>query len=112
VGIHPGKDSALAITIRKKGNTGKRYSEIQKRKILDFVKREGRGGITAAGKKFGVSYIALRRWMNSEAGSMAGAASQGLDGRRLKTVNAAMAALKTFKKQITVLQRSLQQLER
>lgn len=99
---------------RKKGNTGKRYTEEQKRQILEFVNSQGRGGISAAGKKFGVSYIALRRWMNGETGGRkAGrAASKGMDGRKRKTVHAAVAALKSFKKQITALQKVLKQLGR
>jgi transposase-like protein len=100
---------------RKKGNTGKRYSEEQKREILDFVASQGRGGITAAGKKYGVSYIALRRWMNGAGGgarkSVRGS-SKALDGRKLKSVAAALTALKSFKKQVTVLQRALKQLAR
>lgn len=101
---------------RKKGNTGKRYTDEQKREILDFVASQGRGGITAAGQKYGVSYIALRRWMNNEGGAGAGrknargGASKGLDGRRIKSVTTALATLKSFKKQITVLQRALKQL--
>lgn len=99
---------------RKKGNTGKRYSEDQKREILEFVASQGRGGITAAGRKYGVSYIALRRWMNGAGGGRTGkrGASKGLDGRKLKTVNAALSALKSFKKQVTLLQRALKQLAR
>ena len=101
---------------RKKGNTGKRYTDEQKRDILAFVNAQGRGGISAAGKKFGVSYIALRRWMNGETGGRKAAgrvaAAKGLDGRKLKSVKAAMAALKSFKKQITVLQKTLKQLAR
>ncbi|MDB5102771.1 MAG: hypothetical protein JWP91_460 [Fibrobacteres bacterium] len=102
------------VKTRKKGNTGKRYTDEQKAKILEFVNGQGRGGISAAGKKFGVSYIALRRWMNGETGGRkAGRASvKGLDGRKLKSVHAAMAALKSFKKQITVLQKTLKQLSR
>ena len=97
---------------RKKGNTGKRYTDEQKRDILAFVNAQGRGGISAAGKKFGVSYIALRRWMNGETGGRTAGrtAAKGLDGRKLKSVKAAMAALKSFKKQITVLQKTLKQL--
>lgn len=104
---------ALAKT-RKKGNTGKRYTDDQKKKILEFVNSQGRGGISAAGKKFGVSYIALRRWMNGETGGRkpGRAAAKGLDGRKLKSVHAAMAALKSFKKQITALQKTLKQLSR
>jgi transposase-like protein len=100
---------------RKKGNTGKRYSDAQKREILDFVAGQGRGGITAAGKKYGVSYIALRRWMNGAGGGGRKGgrpASKSLDGRKLKSVKAALADLKAFKKQITVLQRALKQLAR
>ncbi len=100
---------------RKKGNTGKRYTDAQKREILDFVAGQGRGGITAAGKKYGVSYIALRRWMNGAGGTRkAGraAAAKGLDGRKLKSVTAALATLKSLKKQITVAQRALKLLAR
>lgn len=101
---------------RKKGNTGKRYTDAQKREILEFVNSQGRGGITAAGKKYGVSYIALRRWMNGAGvgrGRKAGrVAAKALDGRKLKSVRAAVKALKSFKKEITVLQRTLKQLAR
>ena len=102
------------VKTRKKGNTGKRYTDEQKAKILEFVNSQGRGGISAAGKKFGVSYIALRRWLNGETGGRKAGRSpaKGLDGRKLKSVHAAMAALKSFKKQITVLQKTLKQLSR
>lgn len=102
------------VKTRKKGNTGKRYTDDQKQKILEFVNSQGRGGISAAGKKFGVSYIALRRWMNGETGGRKAGrtASKGLDGRKLKSVQSAMVALKGLKKQITVLQRTLKQLSR
>jgi transposase-like protein len=108
-----GKESVLARG-RKKGNTGKRYSEEQKREILAFVASQGRGGITAAGKKYGVSYIALRRWMNGAGGNRktARGSSKALDGRKLKSVAAALTALKSFKKQVTILQRALKQLAR
>jgi transposase-like protein len=100
---------------RKKGNTGKRYTEDQKRRILEFVKSRGRGGITEAGKKFGVSYIALRRWMNGAGTSRkAGrpAKNKGMDGRRLKSVRSAMLAVKELKKQLTSVQKTLKQLAR
>lgn len=102
------------VKSRKKGNTGKRYTDEQKREILGFVNSRGRGGISAAGKKFGVSYIALRRWMNG-AGVRKSVRSEkvkGLDGRKLKSVRAAMIALKAMKKQITALQKTLKQLGR
>jgi transposase-like protein len=47
---------------KTKGSTGRRYSEAERAKILAFVQKQGRGGIAAAQKKFGVSYVALKRW--------------------------------------------------
>ncbi|MDB5049246.1 MAG: hypothetical protein JWO30_2317 [Fibrobacteres bacterium] len=45
----------------KKGSTARRYTEAQRAKILAFVKSQGRGGMSRAKEKFGVSYIALKR---------------------------------------------------
>ena len=36
--------------------------EQQKREILAFIQKSGRGGISAAQQKYGVSYIAIRSW--------------------------------------------------
>ncbi len=101
----------MASKKKAKGNTGKRYTDAQKKKILAFVEKSGRGGISAAGKKFGVSYIALRRWMNGEgsgrkAGRPAGTA-KGLEGQQKKSVTTALASLKSLKKQLTQLQVAL-----
>src|SRR5687767_1149563 len=108
------KGHGLATTNRKKGNTGKRYSEDQKRNIVSFVNAQGRGGITAACKKFGVSYIALRRWMN---GKVPGAPKIGrlvkskeIDGRKMRRVKTAVTSLKLIKKQVGTLQKALKQL--
>jgi len=100
------------VRTKKKGNTGKRYTEEQKRQILDFVASRGRGGISAACDKYGVSYIALRRWMNGAGARKTGGAakSKAFDGRKLKSVRTALAALKAMKKQITALQKTLKTL--
>lgn len=47
-----------------KGNTGNRYSDAHKKEILNFIERSGRGGISAAQERYGVSYIAIRSWKN------------------------------------------------
>lgn len=47
-------------------NTGKRYSDKEKKVILDFVARRGRGGLSEAKQKYGVSYVALKRWMTGK----------------------------------------------
>ena len=103
----------MAATKRKKGNTGKRYTDKQKQRILNFVSSRGRGGISAATKKFGVSYIALARWMK---GVGKGTRRLGrppkakADKRSKKTVKTALIALKGLKKQFTILQRTLKKL--
>lgn len=54
---------------RSSGNTGNRYSPEEKAKILAFIEKSGRGGITAAQEKWGVSYIAIRSWKDAGFGS-------------------------------------------
>lgn len=48
---------------------GKRYSESEKAKILSHVeqvnKTRGRGGITAAAKKFGVTALTISNWLRA-----------------------------------------------
>ena len=82
---------------------------------MKFVRSQGRGGIAEAGRKYGVSYIALRRWMNS-AGVRSGAGKAGkaksLDGRKLRRVRSAVTSLKEIKKQVIALSRTLKQLLR
>ena len=105
--------TVVAKKSRKKGNTGKRYSKSQKKIILNFVKSRGRGGISAACKKFGVSYVALKRWMNGngvEKKLGRPAKVKSLDGRKLKSVHAAMSALKALKKQLGAVQKTLKKL--
>jgi transposase-like protein len=102
----------LAKTERKKGNTGKRYSEPERRKILAFVEKYGRGGITAASRQYGVSYIALRRWMkNGPAGApRGGRAKVEIDGRKVRRIKTALATVKAVRAQLSKLQASLRQL--
>jgi transposase-like protein len=107
-----GKETVLAKTERKKGNTGKRYSEAERKKILAFVEKYGRGGITAASRQYGVSYIALRRWMKHGPGGAprGGRAKVELDGRKIRRVKTALATVKVLRTQITKLQATLKQL--
>lgn len=99
----------------KKGNTGKRYTDAQKKQILDFVASQGRGGISAATKKFGVSYIALKRWMNG-AGGKPGRVGRPpkakVDGRSRRKVKTAQKTLKALLKEAAALKRLLQGLAR
>ena len=48
----------------KKRGRGVRYSPEQKQEVLDFVKANpGRGSMKQAQDKFGVSYVAIRNWL-------------------------------------------------
>lgn len=53
-----------------KGFTGNRYTQVQKRRVTQFVReydqKHGRGGIAAAQREFKVSYIALRNWLTGK----------------------------------------------
>jgi len=48
----------------KKKGRGVRYSAEQKQEVLDFIKANpGRGSMKQAQEKFGVSYVAVRNWL-------------------------------------------------
>jgi transposase-like protein len=98
----------------KKANTGKRYSDEEKQKIVDFVGSQGRGGISAACAKYNVSYIALRRWLQG-AGVQAGntkSAGKGAAGdkRLAEGLKKAAVEAKALRLQITALHRLLRTL--
>ena len=54
----------------KKTTRGKRYTPKQKADIMTFIDKynakQGRGGATAASKKYKISQITLSKWMNSQ----------------------------------------------
>lgn len=63
------KDSRMAA--KKKTGKGKRYTEAEKADILQFVESHGRGGGTAAAKKFGVSQLTISSWKKAATGGSA-----------------------------------------
>ncbi len=100
---------------RKKGDTGKRYTEAQRKKILNFVAKRGRGGISAATREFGVSYIALRRWITlgpggAPRGKVVASVRAGLDGRKARRIKTALTTVKTLRQELGKLQIALKQL--
>jgi hypothetical protein len=52
----------MAKQTNTKGNTGNRYTEAKKQEILAFIEKHGRGAISAAQERYGVSYIAIASW--------------------------------------------------
>jgi transposase-like protein len=64
---------------KKPAPKGKRYTADEKQAVVDFVNNHnaenGRGGVTAAVKKFGATALTIASWV--KAGSGAGKASKG-----------------------------------
>lgn len=55
----------------KKASKGKRYTDKQKAEVLAFVEAQGRGGQTAAAKKFGISALTISNWRKKAGGTKA-----------------------------------------
>lgn len=65
----------------KKASKGKRYSDQEKQQIVDFVnshnEANGRGGVTAAVKKFGTSALTISAWVKSGGADRVGNGRKG-----------------------------------
>ena len=55
----------------------KRYSNEQKKEILDFIEKQGRGGQTKAVTKFKVTAATIASWRRKESGSSLPSKSTG-----------------------------------
>lgn len=73
---------------QKKAKNGKRYNRVQRRRVLDFVEKvnaaEGRGGVAAAARKFGVSASTIGSWQAAEAKGVSGNGEPSPVPRRTK----------------------------
>ena len=58
----PAKKAPAAAT------RGKRYSDGEKAEILAYAEAQGRGGASAAAKKFGVSPLSISSWRKAQGG--------------------------------------------
>ena len=63
----------------KKKSKGKRYTAEEKQEVIDFVNQhnaaQGRGGVTAAVKKFGASALTISSWLKGSGGESTGRTS-------------------------------------
>ncbi len=88
------------MATRKKGKSskGRRYSAEEKAAIIEHVEKvnasKGRGGQTAASKKFGISMLTISTWMKKSP------ATAGRGAGKQKKVNGALAKLATLHSQI------------
>lgn len=63
-------EHALSMAKSKKAKRKvKRYSESEKKAILDFITKQGRGGQTKAVAKFGVTAATIASWRLRDGGS-------------------------------------------
>ena len=98
---------------RKKGNTGKRYTDAQKKKIISLVEKTGRGGMALAMKTYGVSYIALARWIKGgpkKRGPKPGAKTVGLGKVGARRVKQALSSMKVLEKEFRKMKKLLKAL--
>lgn len=83
------KPSALNT---KKRTTGTRYSEEERIRVVRYVESIGKhGAIKAAIKKFGVSYIALRVWLQKYGRNSGGTYKQPSKAVNLKTLTGSLS---------------------
>lgn len=74
------------MATKKKSAKGKRYTPEEKKKIIDYVNQvdaeRGRGGRSAASKKFGVSPLTLGSWIAKGAGAATPRSLAGTKGKK------------------------------
>ena len=65
----------------KKASKGKRYTAEEKQQVVDFVNKyneaNGRGGASAASKKFSVSQLTVASWLKSSGSVSVGKVRKG-----------------------------------
>jgi len=80
----------IEVMVKVKGAQGKRYSPSQKAEIIKFIKefnaKNKRGGLKAAGDKYGVTVVTLSAWMKKAGKPAAKAAAKQVRNQRRKLV--------------------------
>lgn len=78
----------MSTNKKSSSSKGKRYTEAEKKEILSYVEKvnaeKGRGGQSAAAKKFGISQLTIASWLKSASGLPAGvrgSAKGGINGK-------------------------------
>jgi transposase-like protein len=91
---------SLGMASRKKAKNskGRRYSAEEKATIIGHVEKinasKGRGGLTAASKKFGISMLTVSNWMNKAPATKTRGAGKS------RSVNGALAKLASLHSRI------------
>ena len=92
----------------KKKTKGKRYSDAEKKKIIAFVEKvnaeKGRGGVTAAAKKYKVSPLSISNWIK---GTGVAAVPRKRVGKRASKGGGAWAKMVALKADIDIMETKL-----
>jgi transposase-like protein len=107
----------------KKASKGKRYTAEEKRQVVDFVNQynaaNGRGGVTAAVKKFGASALTISVWVKAAPSSgkagkspaKAGASSTGNRGKILGELSKLDQVIAAKRKELSALEVKFEKLK-
>lgn len=101
----------------KKATKGKRYTEEEKNDILGFVQKynddNGRGGQSAASKKFGISQLTIASWLKSDAptGAKRGRKPGSGKGSKGGSFSSKLSALSALASQIDKAEADLEKLK-
>lgn len=86
----------------------KRYSEAEKKEILNFIEKQGRGGQTKAVEKYGVTAATIASWRKKSGASPVTSGSGGGSSKELKAVE----DLARLLKEIAATEAKLEQLKK
>jgi transposase-like protein len=105
----------------KKATKRKRYTAEEKQSVVDFVnshnEANGRGGVTAAVKKFGTSALTIATWVKGSGGSSVGNGRKGAEsaaggrGGVLAELSKLDAVIAAKRKELDVLEAKFQKLK-
>lgn len=106
----------MASRKKAKNSKGRRYTTEEKAAIIDHVEKinasKGRGGQTAAAKKFGISMLTISNWMKKSAPAAAGKSSVKSKGKgSSKSMNGSLAKLAALHSQIQSKEKELAKLK-
>ena len=69
----------MSTNTKKSSSKGKRYTDAEKKEIVSFVEKvnaeKGRGGQSAAAKKFGISQLTISSWLRAGVGGSSSSSS-------------------------------------
>lgn len=92
----------MSTKSKKAGSTGVRYTDAQKKEVVDFVAKynseNGRGGQSAAAKKFKVTQLTISAWLKAFGGKAAKGAKPAKAAKAAKSAPAKPAKIEKAKK--------------